>query len=128
MPQIRTAGPIARRRAIIALIAVAVAGALAYLWLEQWLGNLETSDPDVARAALAGALLWASCAMALIIAALRRAERFPPPGAKVTRDTPVVTGSAARTRGLLLQVIAGVLLGCAVVLLAMAWRLATYAG
>ena len=139
MPQTQLADPIARRRALIALIVLAVAGVFAYMRLEEWLSQLEASDPDHARAALASALLWTSAAMASAIAALgvyflllghrvRRAERFPPPGAKVARDTPVVTGSAARTRALLLQLIAGVLLGCAVVLLAMAWRLVTYAG
>lgn len=135
--QVEPADPTARRRALLAMVVVAIAGAFAYLGLEQWLNQLEVSDPDHARATLASALLWTSCAMALTVAAfgvyilmlgsrVRNAERFPPPGARVVRDTPVVTGRAARTRGLLMQLIACVMLGCALVLVAMAWRLGAY--
>ena len=38
-----------------------------------------------------------------------RAERFPLAGARLVRDTPVITGKAARRRGKLLQILAAVL-------------------
>jgi len=51
-----------------------------------------------------------------------RAREFPPPGLRVIRDTPIVTGERAVSRGRLLKVLA---LGCGIALAALAvllWR------
>lgn len=52
---------------------------------------------------------------------IRQAERFPPPGMTVIRDTPVITGTPAGKRGLILMMLAVVLLAVAAYLLAYAW-------
>jgi hypothetical protein len=54
---------------------------------------------------------------------IRRAERYPPPGFRVMRDTPVATGEAARRHGSRVQILA-VLIAVAAVLSAVSlWRL-----
>jgi len=53
------------------------------------------------------------------------AERYPPPGLRLIRDTPVVTGPAAGRRGRLIQLFAVVLAFAALLLAFFVWRLAT---
>jgi hypothetical protein len=52
-----------------------------------------------------------------------RAERYPPPGLRLTRDTLVVTGPAAVRRGRLIQLFAAVLGLVALLLAFFLWRL-----
>jgi hypothetical protein len=61
-------------------------------------------------------LMWAG-ALALFRDGLRirRAGQFPPPGAKVLRDTPVIEGDIARLRATMLMVSAVLLGFCLVV-------------
>jgi hypothetical protein len=56
------------------------------------------------------------------------AQRYPPPGLRLTRDTPVVTGPAAGRRGRLIQVFAGVLGLGALLLPFFLWRLVSILG
>ena len=49
------------------------------------------------------------------------AQRFPPPGVQVIRDTPVLTGKEALSRDRLCQVGAIVFGGCAVVMPVVLW-------
>ena len=59
---------------------------------------------------------------------IARAGRYPPPGFGVWRDTPVVTGDAAISRGRMYQIFGGVL-GVAGLLLALfLWRLMVLLG
>ncbi|MDH3378118.1 MAG: hypothetical protein OEQ39_14320 [Gammaproteobacteria bacterium] len=54
-----------------------------------------------------------------------RAREFPPPGLRVIRDTRVITGEAAGSRGRQLKLLA---LGCGIACIALAlllWRLAS---
>lgn len=56
------------------------------------------------------------------------AQAFPPPGMRVVRDTPILTGRRAVSRGRLLKVLA---LGCgstAAVLAILLWRFAVLLG
>jgi hypothetical protein len=53
-----------------------------------------------------------------------RAAQYPPPGLRVVRDTPIVTGDAARRRGRLVQWFAAVLGMAALLLAFFLWRLA----
>jgi hypothetical protein len=53
-----------------------------------------------------------------------RAARYPLPGMRVVRDTPVATGDAARRRGRLAQSFAAVLGVAALLLAFFLWRLA----
>lgn len=83
-------------------------------WVLVWLGAT-TVVPLLGF----GAYLW------LVGMRIVHAERYPLPGAKVMRDTPVLSGDAARIRGRFAQALA-VLLGVAAALLASSlWRLAS---
>jgi hypothetical protein len=117
MPEIQPADPATRRRALIGAAAVALAGWAAFFVLQDWLRGLAGADPVATRRALEDAMLWGSWAACLPVAVLAtwlwlqglrisRAGRYPAPGAKVIRDTPVLHGDAARLRGLLLRVLA----------------------
>lgn len=57
-----------------------------------------------------------------------RAERYPPPGLGLMRDTLVVTGPAASRRGRLIQFLAAVLGLVALLLAAFLWRLVSVLG
>jgi hypothetical protein len=120
MPEIQPADPATRRRALIAAGAIAVAGWVAFFALQEWLARLPGTDPEYMRASLERALVWGSWAAMLPVAVLAgwlwvygarvsRAGRFPAPGAKVVRDTPVLVGDAARLRGTALKVLAAFL-------------------
>ena len=117
MPEIQPADPATRRRALFGAAAVALAGWAAFFVLQDWLRGLGSTDALATRRALADAMIWGSWAACLPVAVLAtwlwlqglrisRAGRFPAPGTKVIRDTPVLHGDAARLRGLLMRVLA----------------------
>jgi hypothetical protein len=120
MPEIQPADPGARRRALIGAGVIAVLGWAAYFALQDWLAHIRGPDPARVREALEDALIWGSWAASLPVAAfaawlwrlgvrVARAERYPPPGAKVIRDTPVLHGEQARLRAVLFRVLAAFL-------------------
>jgi hypothetical protein len=121
MAEIQRADPATRRRALLAAVVIALAGWAAFFVLQDWLAGLEDADPVRVRRALESAMIWASWAACAPVAVLAlwlwraggrvgRAGRYPPPGAKVIRDTPVVHGDAARLRATALKAL-GLLLG-----------------
>jgi hypothetical protein len=123
VPEIQPADPVARRRALIAAAVIAAAGWAAYFALQNWLADLRSLPPESAQEALEDAMIWGTWAATLPVLVfatwlwllgrrVRRAGRFPPPGAKVIRDTPVLIGRDARVRGATLQVTALVLGVC----------------
>jgi hypothetical protein len=130
MREIQHADPVARRRALIAIAVITVAGWAAFFVLQDWLMGMQGASPDQARKALEDAMIWGSWAASLPVFALAiwlwllggriyRAGRYPAPGSKVIRDTPVLHGDAARVRGTLLRVLAVLLsLVCAGTLIA----------
>ena len=117
MPEIQRADVATRRLALLAAGAVAVAGWAAYFVLQDWLAGLHIADPVETRHALEDAMLWGSWAACIPVALLAiwmwlhggrisRAGRYPAPGSKVIRDTPVLHGDAARLRGVGMRVLA----------------------
>ena len=117
MPEIQRADVATRRRARFAAAAVAIAGWAALFVMQDWLAELHVADPVQTRHALEDAMLWGSWAACIPVALLAiwmwlhggrivRAERYPAPGSKVIRDTPVLHGDAARLRGTGLRVLA----------------------
>jgi hypothetical protein len=103
--------------------------------VEAWL----TGDPAQARARLTSSFVALAAAIALPVVAFAgylwwlgartvHAERFPPPGVRVVRDTVVVQGADARRWGRLAQVLAAVLTAAVVMLVVFLWRLLTLLG
>lgn len=108
--EIQPADPAARRLALIIVIVIGGLGLVPIIWAQATLdtiSELRRTDPmEATRMMLAvSRLLGAGVAvvcfataiwLAWLSAGIRRAERFPLPGARVVRDTPVLTGAAAR--------------------------------
>ncbi|HSS66131.1 MAG TPA: hypothetical protein VLS27_17015 [Gammaproteobacteria bacterium] len=137
MIELRKADPVARRRVLL-LVAVAVVIATALiLALEQYRlplrdGFLAGPEPTPERIGRINVLLGALLLTPLLGFAAwlwslggrtLRARAFPPPGLRVIRDTRVITGEAAMTRGRRLKLLAAGfgIAGIAPVLLL--WRL-----
>lgn len=135
--EIEPADPRLRRRAIIALVAAGLIGATGIAMLQQWLDELargrDATDPGtLGLMATALALtIGIACASLLVLGfylwrlgtRVHASMRFPPPGMRVLRDTPVVRGADASRRARMLQILAGVLLLCAAGLTLATWRL-----
>ena len=115
-PEIQKADPVARRNALIAVIAISIPGALLIRWIdgrqEQHAGALENAlpgiadHPELALAVCVGAILPLVAPLGYLFYQGRRivdAQRQPYPGQRVTRDTPVLKGEKAIQRGRLLQ-------------------------
>lgn len=120
VPEIQRADPVTRRRALVAIAVIAALGWAAYFALQDWLAGLAGADPAHMRESLERALLWGSWGAMLPVTVLAgwlwqygarvgRSGRFPAPGAKVARDTPVLHGAPARLRGVALRVLAAFL-------------------
>jgi hypothetical protein len=91
-------------------VAATVLGLVAMRWITERIAALERLVPVDSERALEGTieLLWwltgLAAGMALVVAlivaqksrAIRRADRYPVPGARVLRDTVVRTGAEAR--------------------------------
>lgn len=118
--EVQRADPAARRRALIAAGVVAALGWAAYFVLQEWLSQLRGSNEAELRHSLEGAMIWGSWAATLPVAVLAawlwrfggrvgRAGRYPPPGTKVIRDTPVFHGQSARLVGVAMRVLAAFL-------------------
>jgi hypothetical protein len=138
VPQIQKADPQARRRAVTLILVTAVVGAGLILllrhyepMLESWIMQDPAAAPGRIRLVLLG--LVALAAVPLLAFAVYlwrfgdriiRAQRFPPPGLGLVRDTAVIEGDEARRRGRLVQVLALCLGVVACGLAVMLWRLA----
>lgn len=115
-PVIQAADPVLRRRTMLVFVIVFLMGAV--MWLSGFDPEKRIAGWVVANAQafidqpalLAGivALFVTPVGLAAltVVGFGRRVSanrRFPPPGARVIRDTPVLTGDAASRRGLVLQ-------------------------
>ncbi len=109
---IQRADPQERRKIVFVVAVAAIFGVLlicAYNFLMSW----ATQDPHAAIARLnmvVGSLYVLAAPVLVLCRRLWRvgreavaAQRYPPPGMKVIRDTEVVTGAKAALRGRLLQ-------------------------
>ena len=136
MNEVQKADPDARRRAILALIFAAALGALLISGFDhfgapfrEWLTSEPAETARRAKLALAVSIFVLSVPVIafaiyfwLFGARVLRAQQFPPPGSRVIRDTPVVRGQAAVTRGHAIQVVAVCLgLGAGVLCLFFWW-------
>ena len=136
MTEVRRADAAARRTAALVLLAGTCVGALLLVAFTRYripLSDWVLAGPGSSALRvklvflLVPALLLAPLiALAVYLWALGgrvvRAREFPPPGLWVIRDTPIVTGERAVSRGRLLKVLA---LGCGIASAALAvllWR------
>lgn len=120
MPEIQPADPVARRRVLLGAVAVLAACTGGYFGLRHWLAGLRGLDTPHVQQSLEHALIvvgWAAMVPAVALAAclwrygsrVCAADRFPAPGARVIRDTPVLHGPPAQLRGAALKVLAAFL-------------------
>lgn len=134
MPEIQPADPATRRRVMIAAAVIIAACVAGWFGLQRWLSGLRGQDPAQIQAALERALIvssWAALVPAMVLAVVLwrygtrvcRSDRFPAPGAKLIRDTPVVHGQAAQVRGTVLKALAAFLALLAAGTLVAAYRL-----
>jgi hypothetical protein len=138
--EIRRADPVLRRRAMLLIAAGAVIGALAILAFERYglrieerlLADSQAMDGHVLGAFIVIALTGVAPLVAFGIWSWRLGERirtagvFPPPGYRVIRDTQVIAGKAARTRGVVLRVVAAGLWTVGGMLCVVLWRMARW--
>jgi hypothetical protein len=134
MREIQKADPKARRRAVILFSVAAIIGLGCILLLERYRGDLENyfvrhSDYLLAHPELPAfglfILMLPIYFFALYLwrfgSSVVREQRFPPAGLAVTRDTPVLSGSAGVRRGRVIQALALLLCGCGLALPLVLW-------
>ncbi len=139
MIDIRKADPDFRRQIVLVLVVGTLVGALLILGFEQYhipLRDWILSEPGVLTKRvkvvfllLAAFLIAPLLALAVYLwtfgGSVLRAREYPPPGLRVIRDTPVITGEGAVSRGRLLKVLA---LACGIASIALGlllWWLAS---
>ena len=137
MTALRRADPTARRTVALLLVVGTCMGALLLVAFARYripLSDWMLADPGSSAQrvkmvfrVLVALLLAPLLALAAYLWSLGgkvvRAREFPPPGIRVIRDTPIVTGERAVSRGRLLKVLAlGCCIACAV-LAVLLWRL-----
>ena len=131
------ADPRARRKAVFLIIVGTLIGAVLIVSFERYRGELHEwllADPSGHRIqlllyslAVLGAVPLIAFALYLWVLGVRvvQAQQFPPPGQRVVRDTAVVTGEAARSRGRVLQGLAIAFVTVAGLLCFLLWRVAS---
>ena len=116
--EILKADPRYRKRALLTILGITIAGCLiiAFLlpWLKEYLmflGCRKGAQVIVLVFALAFIVpLILSIKMLMIASRVMQEERFPPSGTKVIKDTVVLTGIEAKNRGIILFFLAGFML------------------
>jgi hypothetical protein len=137
----QAADAVARRRALLIVVIVALTGGLA-IWsfaalrpaIEEWVASGGDVGVRVRRFRIVLLGLWAFVSLPLVAFAVyfwrlgRRillTGRFPPPGMSVVRDTPILTGAASRRGGRALQFVGLALAAAAIGFGVVLWRLAS---
>jgi hypothetical protein len=137
--EIHAADPRAKRTALVVILASLIVGtALIILFdrarpaIGRWVFADQQQVALRARVVLsvvaviaAGPLIGFAAYFYRLGGATVRSARFPPTGAAMIYDTPVVSGDAARTRGRILQVLAVMLVVAAIAMAGLLWTLAS---
>ncbi len=121
-----------RKVAILALVMVLLGGAVLLVQFESWLTAVRGMPNEAARESLTTVFRW-SVGIGTVVIALagchfwwwgrrvRHTLRFPPPGATLLRDTVVLEGQAAASRGTVLEIFGITLILCAVGIALVSW-------
>lgn len=138
MAEIQRADDRSRRLAILAVVIVSLGGVALAVQFEVWLAAVRDMPTEVARESLISVFCWGVGigSLAIFLAGchvwwwgrrVRISLRFPPPSAKVLRDTMILSGHAAASRGMFLQVLGALLLlSVAGIVLLSWWALRTF--
>ncbi|OQW33392.1 MAG: hypothetical protein A4E19_02995 [Nitrospira sp. SG-bin1] len=131
MAEIQRADDRRRRLAIVVLIVVLIGGVALWMVAEEWKAEVRSLPVDAAKQSLS--IVFSLCMGIMTVCVclagwhcwrtggqVRHAMRFPP-HTSVVRDTTVLTGQAAVSRGRLLQVSGVILMLCALGLAVMSW-------
>lgn len=130
------ADPEYRRRTLRLSVVILVLGLAVGVAVVQWglpalARSVESRKPDDAIRLLkflyAAVMISTTLPVAVYLFRLglriRRSDRWPPPGTRVTRDTPIIEGPTARRQAVVLMACSGVVLAAAVLGLFFASRL-----
>jgi len=133
---VQKAHPGARRKAVITLFAAVGVFALLLVWGTEWRGEVVAWGVRHGEALVRSPAIAAGCMFVLLLPAVvfalfaygygarvKRGRRFPPPGAQVIRDTPIVEGEQAARRGAGLQVLGLLVFALVCGLIYLTWRL-----
>jgi hypothetical protein len=126
------ADPRLRWFAVAIAIALAAAGGFGLWTVLRWLDGMREPSP-ASMAQLLAASVWLMGTTIVLLAALgayfwhygkrvRAASLYPPPGARVVRDTVVLRGTAALRRGMVFQGLGVLFVLCCAGLAFVAWR------
>jgi len=132
MADIQRADDHYRKLVIFALAGILSGGVLLSVQFESWIEDVRSMPVEAARESLTRVLSWSAGIGTVAIAVVgcyfwwwgrrvRRTLRFPLPGATVLRDTVVLEGQAAASRGTLLQIFGATLVLCATGVAVIAW-------
>lgn len=132
MAEIQRADDRSRKAAIVVLVLVLISGVALWMVFEQWMAEVRSLPVQAAKDSLSR--VFALCMGIMVVCVcvvswhcwqvgerVRHAMRFPPPDMSVLRDTTVLSGQAAVSRGRLLQAFSVILIFCAIGLAVMAW-------
>lgn len=134
--------PAARRRVGLVLVVAAGLGSLSIAGFIRYRASLTDwvlADPRASAhrirlvfvlltTVLAAPLLAFSAYLWWLGEKVVRAREYPPPGLRVIRDTPIITGDRAACRGRVLKVLAVGFGVASVVLIVLVWRLGLLLG
>lgn len=134
--EVHKADPRAQRTAVVALISGLIVGALLIIVAPRLRPGLESwvrEDPESRLQLVLAGLGFVAIAPLFGLAAYLwdvsrrtdRSGRYPPPGARLIKDTPVLTGGAAAQRARLVRTAAGFFISGGLALGFLFWRLAT---
>lgn len=132
MAEIQRADDQSRKFAIVAVIMLLIGGVVFWMVFDEWMSELRDLPIEEAKQSLSRAFLLCMGIMIVCVCIVgwhcwwvgervRQTLRFPPPDAKVVRDTVVLLGQAAVARGRLLKVFGVILMFCAMALGVMSW-------
>ena len=139
MTEVQRADPAARLQAVLFIVVGALVGVLLIVGFERYRSPLRDwllSEPEqlahrlrllflLSAVSVSEPLFGFATHLWSVSGRVLRAQQFPPPGHRVIRDTPILLGQAAISRGRTLKVLA-VCLGVACALLwLLFWRLAS---